>query len=80
MGKTEKYSRKSGATTVTRDGKIIGNIGTGKTHIPPVQTETRNTESRREEKLAINTISSAGQKFYAAQTEKAEQISYETGL
>lgn len=80
MGKTEKYSRKSGATTVTRDGKIIGNIGTGKTHIPTVQTETRNAESSREEKLAINTISSAGQKFYAAQTEKAEQISYETGL
>lgn len=34
MAKTEKHVRKSGATTVTREGQIVGNIGSGKTNVP----------------------------------------------
>lgn len=36
MVKTTKHQRKSGATTVKKDGKIVGNIGSGKTNIPTV--------------------------------------------
>ena len=34
MAKTSKHKRKSGATTIKHDGKIVGNIGRGKTNVP----------------------------------------------
>lgn len=35
---TTKHPRKSGATTIKKDGKIVGNIGQGKKHIPTAKT------------------------------------------
>lgn len=37
---TSKHKRKTGATTVTKDGVIIGNIGSGKTTVPQPQSQT----------------------------------------
>ena len=40
MSKTEKHVRKSGATTVTKGGRIVANIGSGKTNVPTPSTAT----------------------------------------
>lgn len=40
MAKIVKHVRKSGATTVTKSGKIVGNIGSGKTKVPTPSTVT----------------------------------------
>lgn len=42
MAKTQKYIRKSGATTIKHNGKIVGNIGQGKTK-NPTATKTNTT-------------------------------------
>lgn len=51
MAKIEKYQRKSGVTTVAKDGKIIGNIGTGKNNVPTSHADKRSLASKREEKI-----------------------------
>lgn len=54
MAKIERYVRTSGATTVKKDGKIIGNIGRGKDKVPTVQRITTvNAENKQNKRLRL---------------------------
>lgn len=59
-----KHSRKSGATTVKKNGKIVGNIGRGKTKTPAVQNSSmQKIDSMKNKTLSKSTLSDAQQKF-----------------
>lgn len=62
---TTKHTRKTGATTVKKDGKIVGNIGKGKTKTPitlhPTKMEDVGTKNKKV--VSSNTIESAHKLF-----------------
>ena len=69
MAKTTKHVRKNGATTVKQDGKIVANIGAGKTKPPqPINAKTAHMHTPTSTKTP-SSIVAAQHKFLAETTD-----------
>lgn len=75
MGKTTKHIRKSGATTVKKDGKIVGNIGVGKNRtIVSPNSDLRSAPPPHTRKhVGSQTIMNAQQKMLLLSVEENEK-------
>ena len=90
MAKITKHPRKSGATTVKKDNKIVGNIGKGKNDIPTVgetnnltvhQNNIASTAKTNNSDNITSPLHMMKQKFNKLEKQPVEEIvSYDSGI
>lgn len=89
MAKVTKHTRTSGATTIKRDGKIVGNIGKGKDNIPTTEKTSSPTIGQNETIVGsehnsedvYSPVHMMKQKFDKLEKQPAEEtVSYDSGI